>query len=479
MEPITGKTLLGWGYEPGPWFKQAIAMAEVARVEGKDEAAIRAIVARCAPQQPADQAPLRPAGELTPLMNIRAESPEEEANVAQVEQHMRELMRVPTVVSGAVMPDACVAGSAPGTIPVGGVVATKDAIHPGMHSADICCSMAMTVFKAEASPALAKRVLDAGMALSHFGGGGRPRGKQIRPPHEVMWRFEANELLSPFVSDAIEHFATQGDGNHFFYVGRLSGTGELALVTHHGSRKPGAMLYKRGMAIAEKVTRKISPETPKHNAWIPAESKEGFQYWQALQIIRDWTKLNHFMIHDMIREVLGLQISGRMWNEHNFVFRRGDLFYHGKGATPAWRDYAHDATGYTLIPLNMAEPILIVEGKDAVNGLGFAPHGAGRNFSRKAYTRQLEGRSEADVLAEQTKGLDVRFFSGILDLSELPGAYKSAEAVRRQIDEFGLARVVETVEPIGTIMAGDWQRNAPWKRRGKGAHRTADIAGGQ
>ena len=36
------------------------------------------------------------------------------------------------------------------------------------------------------------------------------------------------------------HFGTQGDGNHFFFVGRIASTGETALVTHHGSRKPGA-----------------------------------------------------------------------------------------------------------------------------------------------------------------------------------------------------------------------------------------------
>lgn len=30
----------------------------------------------------------------------------------------------------------------------------------------------------------------------------------------------------------------------------------------------------------------------------------------------------------------------RFWNEHNFVFRRSDgLFYHGKGATPAFDNW--------------------------------------------------------------------------------------------------------------------------------------------
>ncbi|TIL63852.1 MAG: RNA-splicing ligase RtcB, partial [Mesorhizobium sp.] len=65
-----------------------------------------------------------------------------------VVEAMDALLRTPTVVSGVVMPDACPAG----TIPVGGVVATRNAIHPGFHSADICCSMAITVFKRNDDP---------------------------------------------------------------------------------------------------------------------------------------------------------------------------------------------------------------------------------------------------------------------------------------------------------------------------------------
>ena len=35
----------------------------------------------------------------------------------------------------------------------------------------------------------------------------------------------------------------------------------------------------------------------------------------------------------------------------------------------------------------------------------------------------------------------------------------------RQIAEYGLAEVVDTIEPIGSIMAGDWQRDAPWRKK--------------
>ncbi|HSR81795.1 MAG TPA: RtcB family protein [Hyphomicrobiaceae bacterium] len=459
---ITGKTLIGWGYKPGPWFAEAVAAAEGARRAGADEVAIRAIVERFAPPPGPPTVGLRRAGELCYHLNVHAEEGPEAQNIASVELHMRELMRVPTIVAGAVMPDACPSGSAPGTVPVGGIAAAKDAIHPGMHSADICCSMAVTIFGDVAPTAL----LDAGMMYSHFGGGGRPRGSQLRPPASVLAQFEENPYLKPLVSAAIEHFATQGDGNHFFYVGRVTSTGQVALVTHHGSRKPGAMLYKAGMATAERFRSVLSPETPKHNAWIPVETQEGKSYWQALQLIRAWTKANHYAIHDLIAHALGLQRKDRFWNEHNFVFRKSDgLFYHAKGATPAWSGFAEDSCGLTLIPLNMAEPILITRGLDAPNALGFAPHGAGRNFSRTAYMRAHADKPEEDIVAEQTAGIDARFFCGIPDISELPGAYKNAAAMRAQIAAFGLAEVVDTIDPVGCIMAGDWQRDAPWRRK--------------
>lgn len=65
------------------------------------------------------------------------------------------------------------------------------------------------------------------------------------------------------------------------------------------------------------------------------------------------------------------------------------------------------------------------------------------------------------MFAEETKGLDVRFFSNHIDISELPSAYKNAESVKQQMKEFGLGEVVDEILPFGCIMAGDWQIDAP------------------
>ena len=75
------------------------------------------------------------------------------------------------------------------------------------------------------------------------------------------------------------------------------------------------------------------------------------------------------------------------------------------------------------------------------------------------------GRTDAEIFAAETAGIDARFFMGMTDISELPSAYKNAAAVRRQIEGFGLAEVVDEVIPFGCIMAGDWEASAPWRNK--------------
>lgn len=388
----------------------------------------------------------------------------EQKNFAAVEATMQEVMKTPTVVGGYIMPDACPAGPL-GTIPVGGVVIAKNAIHPGMHSADICCSMFLTSIDAEVD---VKEVLDVVEKVSHFGTGGR-KEYPMGHGHAIIKRAENNRFLAKVLmfKAMSDQLATQGDGNHFFYVGKKESTGELTFVTHHGSRKPGALLYKEGMRIAESFRKQLSPDTLKQNAWIPANSDEGKEYWEALQIIREWTKYNHEVIHREVLLALGLSsknITDTFWNEHNFVFKKDDLFYHAKGSTPVWGTHAHDADihGRTIIPLNMGEPILIVKNHKN-NSTGFAPHGAGRNYSRTAFKKLNARKTVEKLMEEQTSHIDARFYSKKADSSELPTAYKNAAEVTRQIKAYELANIVDKILPLGSIMAGEQEQF--WRKR--------------
>lgn len=451
---ITGDNITALGYKPGKWYKEAIRHANTHELEGE---ALREYLETVAPKH------IYPHNEPVDFFkNIKAETEDEIANVEEVFAAMRRLMVTPTIIGGAVMPDACPTGA--GQIPVGGVVIAKNAIHPSMHSADICCSVMMTSF-GNTDP---ETVLNAAHKVTHFGGGGRPEYSEL--PKDLTEQMKQNFFLNKEVclNFAQQHLATQGDGNHFLFVGKSAKTGETIMVTHHGSRGLGANLYSQGMKMAEHFRKEISPQTLEANAWIPFDTDEGKAYWEALQIVRAWTKLNHETIHDATAKKLRFDPLSRFWNEHNFVFKEDNLFYHAKGATPLDDKFVPDSTeGLRLVPLNMSEPVLIVKGTTTENNLGFAPHGAGRNISRSKHKKQWAHKTAEQVFKMETKGLDVRFFSGHIDISELPGAYKNAQSVKQQMKEFGLGEVVDEIIPYGCIMAGDWQIDAPWRRKKK------------
>lgn len=453
---ITGKTIIELGYRPGKWFREAIEYANEHSLEGESLTTYLDTVCPGPVIEPFKEP-------VSYFKNIRSESELEISNVESVFNTMDALMVTPTLVSGAVMPDACPTGEK-GKIPVGGVAVAKNAIHPEMHSADVCCSVMMTSF-GHTDP---KKVLDMAHSITHFGGGGR--SELFDFPVELEEKIVSNYFLNSKKSLELAktHLGTQGDGNHFLYVGRSRNTGETVMVTHHGSRGFGANLYRRGMNVAENFRLELSPCTMKANAWIPFEEEEGKWYWEALQVVREWTKLNHTVLHRATYEGLKVDPTDNFWNEHNFVFKDEDLFYHAKGATPLDDKFVPDSqNGLRLVPLNMSEPVLVVKGDTSENNLGFAPHGAGRNVSRTQHIKSKAGRGIQEIFMEETAGLDIRFFSNHIDISELPSAYKSARNVQDQMKEFGLGEVVDEILPYGCIMAGDWQADAPWRNRWK------------
>ena len=154
----SGKEIIALGFKPGKWFPEAIEHINTNQLSKED------VLVYLEQFKPAPTIGLL-ENPINLIINIKAENELEAINVNSVTKSMQTLMKTPTVVNGAIMPDACPTGPE-GTIPVGGIVVAKNAIHPGMHSADICCSVMLTDF-GDADP---KAVLDAAHSITHFGG---------------------------------------------------------------------------------------------------------------------------------------------------------------------------------------------------------------------------------------------------------------------------------------------------------------------
>lgn len=216
---FTGNDLIELGITPGPGFGALLNQVNAAFTKHKDsdeDTAHRAVAAvidgykatieaertaRLARQVPMHAQPVAIS------MNIEAFNADEEKNVADVLAAMTLLARTPTVEHVAVMPDACPAGA----ISVGGVAAARNAIHPGWHSADICCSM----FATNLGKIDPKSVMDAAFAVAHFGPGGRPRHAEMKlPKHLLDMLMAGNPFLQgdKLQAKARSDMGSSGDG---------------------------------------------------------------------------------------------------------------------------------------------------------------------------------------------------------------------------------------------------------------------------
>ncbi|MCU0751375.1 MAG: RtcB family protein, partial [Akkermansiaceae bacterium] len=142
MKPnlLTESDLILAGWQDGPQIEALLDAVRVMEQRGIRDAAYA--LKKLRRDFPPPDLRLRLRAEAAPLAEaIAATSPLDTHNIGAVRRQMNELLRVPVVLRGAVMPDACPAGNAPASLPVGGIIAVDRALIPSAHSEDVCCSM--------------------------------------------------------------------------------------------------------------------------------------------------------------------------------------------------------------------------------------------------------------------------------------------------------------------------------------------------
>ena len=488
---INGHDLLRIGWQSGPELGEAIKKGNSLIDSGMSKESVLSMKEFKNPPQKTFLRPSKYSKELSIAMEPERKS--NSTNYNSVVSQMTELMKMPRILRGTVMPDACPTSGDKANITVGGAIIGDNAIFPGAHSADICCSMFVSFFTSKKG---ISEMMNDLQSVTRFGRGFREEKKWVY--HSILEEcnnYKYNTFLKGNERVSYAYMADQGDGNHFSYIGQVYitqnfvdelikngyvlgshlqkfvGRNIYALVSHHGSRGLGSNVYKKGMKEAEKYCKKICKNIPKSALFLDYNTDIGHEYWDALQHVKRWTYANHQSIHNLFLNKTATCILGDLWNEHNFVWKRGDHFYHGKGATPAWT-HSNGKKRFGIIPLNMGREILIVLGSDNDQYLSFAPHGAGRNVSRSSINRDFEiskgilnkGKVNKSI-EEQTKGLDIRWYCGDPDISETPMAYKDPNKVKKEIEKFELAEIISEIKPLGAIMAGDQPK--PWRAKKK------------
>lgn len=359
---------------------------------------------------------------------------------AQSVQQMVNACALPVAVAGALMPDAHVGYG----LPIGGVLATDNAVIPYAVGVDIACRMKLTVL--DLPPALLQgesaRLEKALERETNFGVGGTFK---TRREHDVLDRdWNVSPITRQAKDKAWAQLGTSGSGNHFVEFGELTVLAEargelglepgtyLALLSHSGSRGTGAV-------VADHYSRRAMethPELPKelkHLAWLDLDSEDGAEYWAAMELMGHYAAANHAVIHRHMARALGAEVLLDVENHHNFAWKEVHLgrrlVVHRKGATPAGKGVLG------IIPGTMADPAYLVRGLGHPESLDSASHGAGRRMSRKAAHNAFTWHETKKLLTER----GVKLLSAGLD--EAPMAYKDINTV--------MAAQADLVEPIG------------------------------
>ncbi|WP_330630712.1 RtcB family protein [Halocatena halophila] len=266
---------------------------------------------------------------------------------------------------------------------------------------------------------------------------------------------------------ANQSLGTLGGGNHFIEVAQSETTGDYWLVVHSGSRGLGLSIaqYWQNRAtdiMDEKAAVEIDYEAIRENFdgedikheinrrkvegpdqdrntdldYLEGEEMDGYL---ADMVFAQWYAMkNRKMILDSISTELdtfeeGVIGKSIISSTHNYI--DFDDMVIRKGAIQAHENQK------AVIPFNMRDGTLLVEGKGNPDWNNSAPHGAGRIMSRTRAFNELsagEFAREMDGIFSTSVGKET--------LDESPMAYKSTEVIEEAIEP--TATIVDRLKPV-------------------------------
>ncbi len=366
--------------------------------------------------------------------------------------------KLPVAVAGALMPDAHHGYG----LPIGGVLATENAVIPYGVGVDIGCRMCLSIYDIDPKELVQKESFFArelGEATL-FGSGAQ---FQRSENHEVMDNelFFQLPLLKGLHTRAWKQLGSSGSGNHFVEFGvvevaekdEMLGVAPgkyLGLLSHSGSRALGANIANHYTKLA--ISKRRLPQDAKNLAWLNLDEEEGMEYWLAMNLAGDYASACHHVIHNKIAKQLGRKPMKMVENHHNFAWKEKwegrDVIVHRKGATPAGKDVLG------IIPGSMTATGFIVKGKGESASVNSASHGAGRLMSRSKALQSITH----NALKDELKRHGVKLMGGGLD--EAPFAYKDINVVMQS--QQSLVDVVGSFTP--KIVKMDGASSKPWQK---------------
>ncbi|HET9221399.1 MAG TPA: RtcB family protein [Roseiflexaceae bacterium] len=356
------------------------------------------------------------------------------------------------------------------SMPIGGVVAYRDAVSPSGVGYDISCGLkaARTNIRVEDVKPRIAHIMDQ-IARTVVFGVGQTSGKAA--DHELFddptWRdiLQVGRLQQL----AREQLGTVGSGNHFVDLFEDE-AGWVWVGVHFGSRGLGHRTASGFLNLA--AGRAFDDHAPGEHMDQPAtvislSTDLGQAYWQAMQLAGRYAYAGRDFVVNQVLEILGAQATDEVHNHHNFAWREThngeEVIVVRKGATPAWPGQRG------IIGGSMGDISVIVEGLDSADSqaaLRSTIHGAGRVMSRtqaagkrrwvKKDGRRVQevvrpGLISREMMQEWLKREGVELRGGGTD--ESPHVYRRLPEVLEAHQ--GSIRVLHTLRPLGVVMAGE------------------------
>lgn len=230
---------------------------------------------------------------------------------------------------------------------------------------------------------------------------------------------------------------TLGGGNHFIELGRAESTNNIFLTIHTGSRNFGVKVCKYHAEIAKFDKKAFSNEIQRLKSTVEPQFMQT-EILRLMVIAQGYAAFNRKLIIQRIIRTLSWNATISVETVHNYI--SFDDMIIRKGAIAA---YAND---YVVIPMNMADGILLCRGKGNKDWNYSAPHGAGRLYSRS----EAKERLSMDAFKTQmSKVYSTSVCEGTLD--ESPMAYKNVQEIKELIEP--TVEIIDTIVPLINIKA--------------------------
>src|SRR5690554_3305670 len=311
-------------------------------------------------------------------------------------------------------------------MPIGGILASKEAIIPNAVGVDIGCGMC----------SLRTNLEDIDLDdLKKIMGRIRetiPVGfKHHNDKQDEKWMPPLEENL-PIVSKEFERgkyqVGTLGGGNHFVEIQRGS-DGYIWIMVHSGSRNIGYTVANFYHKKAVEETKKRGNNIPKDLSYFLKGTEEYDSYFKEMNYCIDFALQNRKLMMERVKDAFeemipSVEFSNFINKPHNFAAwetHYGEkLMVHRKGATRA------EKGEWGMIPGSQGTSSYLVKGKGNPLSFNSCSHGAGRVMSRAQARRSLDLKKEVSHLKSMGVLHALRHKK---DLDEAPSSYKDIKEV--------------------------------------------------